>query len=72
MLDWVLIWNAGHLLRVLTAYVAYYNTARPHRSLDLEVPAPAAVATVGTLPTPGRVERVDVLGGLIHQYRRAA
>jgi transposase InsO family protein len=71
-LDWILIWNASHLHRVLAAYVAHYNTARPHRSLDLDVPTPAADATVTTLPTPGRVERVDVLGGLIHEYRRAA
>jgi len=71
-LDWVLIWNRGHLHRVLTAFVAHYNTARPHRSLDLDVPAPATDASVTTLPTVGRVERVDVLGGLIHEYRRAA
>jgi hypothetical protein len=52
--------------------VTHYNTARPHRSLDLDVPTPAPVASVTTLPSAGRVERVDVLGGLIHEYRRAA
>jgi putative transposase len=71
-LDCVLIWDRSHLHRVLTAFVAHYNTARPHRSLDLDVPAPAAAASVTTLPTVGWVERVDVLGGLIHEYRRAA
>jgi transposase InsO family protein len=71
-LDWVLIWNSRHLHRVLTAFVAHYNAARPHRSLDLDVPTPAPLDNVTTLPTLGRVERVDVLGGLIHQYRRAA
>jgi integrase-like protein len=53
-LDWTLIWNAQHLHRVLTQYLEHYNTARPHRSLDLEVPAPKAVATVTALPTTGR------------------
>jgi hypothetical protein len=71
-LDWVLIWNHGHLHRVLTAFVAHYNAARPHRSLDLAVPTPAPVASVTALPSAGQVERVDVLGGLIHEYRRAA
>jgi hypothetical protein len=46
--------------------------ARPHRSLDLGVPAAAQVAAVIALPSAGRVDRVDVLGGLIHEYRRAA
>jgi transposase InsO family protein len=71
-LDWTLIWNDRQLHRVLTEYLQHYNTARPHRSLDLDVPTPAPLDNVTTLPTLGRVERVDVLGGLIHQYRRAA
>jgi putative transposase len=69
-LDWVLSWSRSHLHRVLTAFVAHYNTARPHRSLDLQMPAP--IADVTALPTAGRIERVDVLGGLIHEYHRAA
>jgi transposase InsO family protein len=71
-LDWVLIWNRRHLHRVLTAFVAHYNAARPHRSLDLDVPTPASIASITGLPSAGRVERVDVLGGLVHEYRRAA
>ena len=71
-LDWVLVWNRRHLHLVMTAFVAHYDTARPHRGLDLEVPTPAPVASVTALPSTGRVERIDVLGGLIHEYRRAA
>jgi putative transposase len=67
-LDWTLIWNRQHLQRVLTSYLEHYNTSRPHRGIDLDIP----VATVTALPTGRRVERVDVLGGLIHEYRRAA
>lgn len=48
------------------------GAARPHRGIDLDVPVPAPIATVTTLPAAGRVERVDVLGGLIHEYHRAA
>jgi len=60
------------LQRVLTSYVEHYNGARPHRGIGLDVPVPAPVTTVTTLPVVKRVERVDVLGGLIHEYRRAA
>jgi transposase InsO family protein len=38
-LDWGLIWNRRHLERVLSAYVAHYSLARPHRGIGLEVPA---------------------------------
>jgi putative transposase len=71
-LDWILIWNRQHFQRVLTRYLEHYDTARPHCGIDLETPVPTPVATVTTLPVGGRVERVDVLGGLIHKYRRAA
>jgi hypothetical protein len=35
-LDWLLIVNRRHLHRVLTAYLRHYNTARPHRGINLE------------------------------------
>jgi putative transposase len=71
-LDWTLVVNGGHLRRVLTAYLEHYNSGRPHRGIDLDVPAGAPMATVTALPAAASVERVDVLGGLIHEYRRAA
>jgi hypothetical protein len=40
-LDWTLIWNQRQLHRVLTEYLRHYNTARPHRGLDLQPPRPA-------------------------------
>jgi hypothetical protein len=63
-LDWILIWNRRHLERVLTAYVAHYNLARPHRGIGLEAP----VAPDELAPRTGPIERVDVLGGLIHEH----
>jgi putative transposase len=69
-LDWTLIFSRRHLERVLAEYLRHYNTARPHRGIDLEVPVPAPppLARITQL----RVERADVLGGLIHEYRHAA
>jgi hypothetical protein len=70
-LDHVLIYGRRHLERVLQAYVAHYDEERPHRGLRLAVPAGYRTPQVRrTTRTP--VERRDVLGGLIHEYRRAA
>jgi hypothetical protein len=75
-LDWVLVWNRRHLQRILDTYIAHYNTARPHRGNHLNAPLlptePADTPTDPPARTVARIERVDVLGGLIHEYRRAA
>jgi putative transposase len=67
-LDWVLIWNRRHLERVLSAYVGYYNDAWPHSGTQLQAPIPGP-APAGPA---GPVQPVDLLGGLVHEYRRAA
>ena len=71
-LDHVLVHGRRHLERVLKAYVAHYVEERPHRGLDLAVPAGIHPSPQirGSARTP--VERRDVLGGLIHEYRWAA
>jgi putative transposase len=68
-LDWLLIAGRRHLERVLRHYVEYYNRERPHRGLDLSPPQPSAHERAS--PT-GAVERRDRLGGLLHEYYRAA
>jgi hypothetical protein len=67
-LDWVLIFGRGHLERVLVEFVSHYNTGRPHRSIDLDAPVPLRPVN----DTTAAICRVDRLGGLIHDYRRAA
>jgi putative transposase len=71
-LDWTLVWNDRQLCRVLTEYLRHYNTVRPHRSLDLQPPRPARPTPLEPGGRESSVQRVDVLGGLIHEYRRAA
>jgi hypothetical protein len=68
----VLVCNRRHLEHVLAEYVAHYNTARPHRGIDLDVPVPPTPPTPAGTDNIRRIERVDVLGGLVHEYRRAA
>ena len=71
-LDWLLVAGRGHLERTFKVYVAHDNAYRPHRALQLEPPDPAAAVTLISGHPPARVHRRDLLGGLLHQYRRAA
>jgi len=69
-LDHVLVLGRRHLERVLLAYVTHYNGQRPHRALDLGSPEPRRDPSGPT--EPRTVRRLDVLGGLIHEYEPAA
>ncbi len=71
-LDWLLIVSRGHLEQVLRIYVQHYNQHRPHRALGLEPPNPSAGPTRVGDPRRARVRRRDLLGGLVHEYQRAA
>jgi putative transposase len=68
-LDWLLILNRRHLERVLRVYVDHYNRERPHRALELQAPEPDER---GERSPVGKIRRRDRLGGLIHEYYRAA
>jgi hypothetical protein len=70
-LDHLLILHERQLSRVLQAYVAYFNRARPHQGLDQQIPDPPP----SLLPADARdgpILVLPVLGGLHHDYRRAA
>jgi putative transposase len=71
-LDWLLIVGRGHLEQVLRVYVQHYNAHRPHRALRLQPPDPAVEPTLTGKDQPAQVHRRDLLGGLVHEYRRAA
>ena len=68
-LDHLLVVSQRHLEALLAEYVCHYNEARPHRGLDLDQPLPRP-ATWAT--GDGKVIRRDVLGGIVHEYERAA
>jgi transposase InsO family protein len=65
-LDHLIVRNERHLRAVLTEFTAFYNDARPHRTLGLETPLPA------DRPAVGPIRARPVLGGLHHAYERAA
>jgi putative transposase len=68
-LDWLLILNPRHLEHVLRVFIDHYNHERPHRTLDLLPPRPG---TEDDRSGSGAIRRRDRLGGLIHEYHRAA
>ena len=68
-LDWLLILSRRHLETVLRVYTAHYNRERPHRGLALRPPEPTPATQA---LSAGKIERRDRLGGLIHEYHRAA
>jgi putative transposase len=71
--DRMLIAGSRHLRAVLDEYAAHYNRHRPHRARNLRPPdcADITMATTTDL-TAARIRRREVLGGLIHEYERAA
>ena len=71
-LDWLLIVSRGHLEQALQIYVEHYNRHRAHRALGLEPPGPSAGLTLIGEARQARVRRRDLLGGLLHEHRRAA
>src|SRR5262245_18656715 len=71
-LDWLLILSLPHLERTLTVFVDHYNGWRPHRSLDLAPPNGRVFATTWAGTQPITLKRRDRLGGLLHEYERAA
>jgi len=68
-LDWLLILGPRHLEHVMRSFVQHYNHQRPHRALTLCPPVPVEPQPP---PTTGAVRRADRLGGLLHEYHRAA
>ena len=64
-LDRLLIFNENHLRRVLlTTFIEYHNTARPHQGLEQQTPIPCQRPT-----STGPVRRTLVLGFISDYYR---
>ena len=66
-LDHVIVLSERHLLTVLAEYIRYFNQARPHQGLNQNSPNGPRLPTLA-----GEVIAFPVLGGIHHDYRRAA
>jgi putative transposase len=67
-LDHFFVLNEAHLRRLVRAYLAYYNTVRPHQALDNNSPQPRVVEP----PSSGLIIATPQIGGLHHRYQRVA
>jgi putative transposase len=68
-LNHVLILGEGHLRMVLAEYARHYNGHRPHQGLQQEPPLSQPGRAIDII---ARIERRQVLSGLISEYHRAA
>jgi len=68
-LDHVLILGERHLRSILAEYARHDDGHRPHQGLQQEPPQRQSSQTTDMT---ARIERRQVLGGLISEYHRAA
>ena len=65
----MLILNEKQLQRVLNAYVAYFNQARPHQGIEQQLPEPRGLSN-SSYHAGDKVIAVPILAGLHHDYQK--
>ena len=63
-IDHVMVLGEGHLRRIMSMYVGYYNQARTHLALRKDAPVSRSIERLG------RIIAEPVVGGLHHRYAR--
>jgi transposase InsO family protein len=67
-LDHVIVFDEGHLRRILLTYLRYYHASRTHLALGKDAPEPREVQP----PELGKIVEFPEVGGLHHRYARRA
>jgi putative transposase len=67
LLDHLLVVDDHHLARIGREYATFFNRARPHQGIGQRVPDGTTTPNVN-----GQIIAYPVLGGLHHDYRKAA
>ena len=71
-LDHFLVLGAKHLDYLVSEYVSYYHTARPHQGLDNRLILPAKPPPDGDVPNLKQIVCHEQLGGLLKHFERRA
>jgi putative transposase len=69
-LDWLLMVGRGHLEQVLRVYLEHDNVHRP--TPGARAAAAGSRCVLSSKDPSAQVHRRDLLGGLVHEYPRAA
>lgn len=69
MPDHIIVLGEPHLRSVLREYAAFHNAGRAHQGIEQRLPIPPKQAVCAAT---GKVIAIPILGGLHHDYRRAA
>jgi len=69
-LDHVIIHDEQHLRRAIKQSVSYFNASRPHQGIAQRIPGEGDRDR--PLSSGRRVVATPILGGLHHDYQRAA
>jgi putative transposase len=70
-LDHFLIFHEKQLTRLLKASLVYFNQDRPHQGIQQRIPDPLVLSAPSS-NLPNQVIAVPILGGLHHDYQKAA
>ena len=72
LLDHIIPMNQKHLECLLKEYIDhYYNPHRTHQGIRRQTPFPSERPTKTSIAEPNLISK-PVLGGLYHNYRKAA
>ncbi len=65
-LDYYLLINERQIRKILSEYIEYYNTKRPHQGIEQNIP-------MGYIPLiHGEIKKIPILGGLCNHYIKSA
>lgn len=71
-LDYFVVFGEDHLNHIVSSFVGYYNTLRPHQGVE-NVPLSGAVPEQQTvIVDPDEVVCKEWLGGVLKHYERRA